>query len=199
MDWDERYASVEFAYGTRENDFLREQVEAGDWRPGRALCLAEGEGRNGLYLAKRGWSVTGVDQSRVGLEKFERMAAEARVEVTTVTANLADFELGNARWELIVSIWCHVPSTLRRTLHASLVRALTPGGHLVLEAYHPRQLDLKTGGPPTADPMMTVEGLRQELVGLRFLVAEELEREIHEGPFHNGPSAVTRVVAERPR
>ncbi len=198
MDWDERYGSVDFAYGTRENDFLREQLEARALSSGRALCLAEGEGRNGLYLAKRGWQVTGVDQSRVGLDKFARLARQAGLDVTTVVADLADYDLGSSCWELIVSIWCHVPPKLRRSLHAGVVRALAPGGLLVLEAYHPRQLEFKTGGPPVAEMMMRLDDLRQELSGLDFEVAEETEREIHEGPFHDGPSAVTRVAARRP-
>lgn len=196
--WDERYASVDFAYGRKPNDFLEEQLEAQSLELGRALCLAEGEGRNALHLARRGWRVTGVDQSRVGLDKLEAQAREAGLEVRADLADLAQYELGEAVWDLVVSIWCHVPPALRADLHARVVRSLAPGGVLILEAYHPRQLEFKTGGPPVAEMMMTVGGLQSELAGLEFLLAREVEREIHEGPFHEGMSAVTQLVARKP-
>ncbi len=194
--WDERYGAVETAYGTEPNDFLREQV--GALPLGKTLCLAEGEGRNGLFLAKAGHQITGVDQSGVGLQKFERYAKEAGVEVETVVADLAEYDLGTEKWDAIISIWCHVPPTLRVSLHPACVRALRPGGVFLLEAYHPDQIALKTGGPPDAAFMMTAEGLRRELEGLEFLVLEEKQREIHEGPFHNGTSAVVQVLAKKP-
>jgi hypothetical protein len=200
--WDERYASVDFAYGREPNDFLVEAHAALEdpraGRAARALCLAEGEGRNGVYLARHGWDVTGVDLSQVGLDKFTRWAEAEALTVRAVRADLAEFDLGTACWELIVSIWCHVPPVLRRDLHARIVRALAPGGALILEAYHPRQLALGTGGPRSEELMMTLSDLRAELAGLDLLVARELEREVHEGPFHAGPSAVVQVLARKP-
>jgi SAM-dependent methyltransferase len=195
--WDERYASVESAYGTEPNDFLRQELETLAPPAGRALCLAEGEGRNAIYLARHGWEVTGVDQSKVGLDKMKARASEEGLTVQAVHSDLADYDLGENRWDLIVSIWCHVPPELRRTLHAGVARGLAVGGHLILEAYHPRQLTFKTGGPPTAELMMTLEQLREELTGLEFVVSRETQREIIEGPFHRGTSAVTQLVARR--
>lgn len=194
--WDERYGSVEMAYGVEPNDFLREHLE--QLPVGKSLCLAEGEGRNGLALAKAGHDVTGVDQSSVGLRKFERLAKEAGVSVRTVVADLAEYDLGEETWDSIVSIWCHVPPALRATLHPACVRALRPGGALLLEAYHPDQIELGTGGPPDPALMMTALGLRKELEGLEFSILEERRREIHEGPFHDGMSAVVQVLARKP-
>lgn len=196
--WDERYASVDFAYGREPNDFLKEQLEKQSLALGRALCLAEGEGRNALHLARLGWRVTGVDQSKVGLDKFETQAREEGLKVQADVADLAHYELGEEKWGLVVSIWCHVPPALRRDLHARVVRALAPGGLLILEAYHPRQLEFESGGPPVAELMMTTHDLESELAGLEFLFAQELEREVHEGPFHEGMSAVTQLVARKP-
>lgn len=193
--WDERYGSVDSAYGTAPNDFLREHLARVPL--GQCLCLAEGEGRNGLFLAKAGHQVTGVDQSSVGLEKFQRSAEEAGVTVHTIVADLADYDLGEEKWDSIISIWCHVPPDLRAKLHAACVRALKPGGVFLLEAYHPDQIDLKTGGPPDPAFLMTAEGLRDELAGLEFHVLEEKRREIHEGPFHNGISAVVQLLGSR--
>lgn len=193
--WDERYESVDMAYGTEPNDFLREHL--GDLPLGKSLCLAEGEGRNGLFLARAGREVTGVDQSSVGLEKFQRLAEEAGVTVHTVVADLAEYDMGKEKWDSIVSIWCHVPPDLRANLHPACVRALKPGGVFLLEAYHPDQIQLKTGGPPDSAFLMTAEGLRKELAGLDFQILEEKRREIHEGPFHNGMSAVVQVLGRK--
>lgn len=193
--WDERYGSVDVAYGTEPNDFLREHL---DQIPlGRSLCLAEGEGRNGLFLAKAGHEVTGVDQSSVGLEKFQRFAREAGVTVHAVVADLAEYDLGEEKWDSIVSIWCHVPPDLRAKLHRASVRALRPGGVFVLEAYTPEQLSWKTGGPSDPALLMTADGVRQELAGLDFQILREKRREIHEGPFHNGMSEVVQVLGKR--
>lgn len=196
--WDQRYSEPGFAYGTEPNDFLRENAELHLPAGGAILSLAEGEGRNAVFLAKRGFRVTGVDGSAVGLEKARKLAAQHGVELQTVVADLADFDLGVDRWDGVVSIWCHTPSALRTRLHRAVVAALKPGGVLLLEAYTPKQLGHKTGGPPVSDMLMTASALREELAGLDLLVADEKEREVHEGKHHEGMSAVVQVVARKP-
>lgn len=194
--WDERYQEEGFAYGDQPNDFLAEMAPR--LPSGRALCLAEGEGRNAVFLAQRGLDVTAVDLSPVGLSKARYLAGQRGVTLTTVRADLADFEIEPRAWDVIVSIWAHTPSVLRRELHRRVVAGLRPGGALVLEAYTPEQLRYKTGGPPDADLLMTLEGLRQELHGLNFEVGVETVREVHEGRYHSGPSAVVQVLAFAP-
>jgi 2-polyprenyl-3-methyl-5-hydroxy-6-metoxy-1,4-benzoquinol methylase len=194
--WDERYASDAFFYGTEPNDFLASSahhVVSG----GKVLCLAEGEGRNAVWLARQGYDVTGVDGSSVGLEKAQALAREHGVNITTITADLADFDMGDQQWDAIVSIWCHLPPALRQDVHRRVMQALKPGGTLILESYTPRQLEYKTGGPPVAEMMMSEEILRKELCQLDFVHLAETEREIHEGPGHNGLSAVVQCIAKR--
>lgn len=195
--WDERYASDEFYYGTEPNDFLAAQASRLPPRA-RVLCLAEGEGRNAVFLAGLGHQVTAVDGSAVGLRKAQRLAAQRGVALETVTADLADYALGDQQWDAVVSVWCHLPEPLRRQVHAGVVRGLVPGGWLILEAYHPRQIGRGTGGPPTPALMMTLDALRLELAGLEWQHAAEIERDVREGPGHSGPSAVTQVVARKP-
>jgi len=195
--WDERLAGDVFWYGTQPNDFLREHAAALPPR-GRVLCLGEGEGRNAVFLAEQGFEVVGVDASAVGLAKAARLARERGVAITTLQADLAQFPLGSAAWDGIVSIWCHLPPPLRARVHRDVVGALRPGGVFLLEAYAPAQLAYRTGGPKTADLLVTVAALRAELAGLEFEVALERVREIHEGERHNGRSAVVQVLARRP-
>lgn len=195
--WNERYADAFAAYGTDPNDFLR--AVADRIPDGPVLCLAEGEGRNAVFLAQRGHAVTAVDQSQVGLANAARLAAERGVRIETVAADLADFDLGDARWAGIVSIWAHVPPVIRGPLHAACVRALRPGGALVLEAYTPEQLDRPgRGGPPVAELMMTPDALRAELAGLDFERCAAVERDVQEGRYHTGPSATVQVLAFKP-
>lgn len=166
-------------------------------RGGRVLSLAEGEGRNAVFLAGRGCAVTAVDQSAVGLEKARRLAAARRVSIETQAADLADYSIPPGAWDGVVSIFCHVPAPVRRRLYRAVVEGLTPGGVLLLEAYRPAQLQFKTGGPPTADLMPTLEELKADLAGLEFLHALETERDVVEGTLHTGRAAVVQVVAVR--
>lgn len=194
--WDERYKGRDYAYGTVANDFL---VSMADRLPGsRALCLGEGEGRNAVWLAQRGFDVTAVDSSRVGLDKALRLAVERGVKVTAVHADLADYTIEPGAWDCIVSIFCHLPPALRRRVHSNVVAGLKPGGMFLLEAYTPAQLSLGTGGPPVLEMMMDLVSLRDELTGLKFVHAAELERPVHEGACHNGPGAVVQVLAIKP-
>lgn len=195
--WNERYSDAFASYGTEPNDFLR---QVADRIPdGPVLCLAEGEGRNAVYLAQRGHTVTAVDQSSVGLANALQLAAEKDVVIATEVADLADYDLGEGRWAGIVSIWCHVPPELRRRLHAACVRALRPHGVFVLEAYTPRQLERPgVGGPPDAALLMTPEGLRAELDGLRLERCEQVDRDVQEGRYHTGPSTTVQVLGIKP-
>jgi len=197
--WDERYSEPGYLYGTSPNDFLQAEFSRIP-QHGKVLCLAEGEGRNAVFLATRGYSVTAVDQSRVGLEKARRLALEQGVDIEIEVADLAHYDLGRSCWDGIVSIWAHLPTPLREQLHPKVVDALKSGGVLILEAYTPRQLDMSGfGGPPPSQRncFMTLDALRSELAGLDLLVARELEREISEGKGHQGLSAVVQVIASK--
>lgn len=194
--WDERYAEPGWAFGSEPNDFLGEHAGALPAR-GRVLTLAEGEGRNAVWLAQQGFEVTGVDLSAVGLEKAERLAAERGVRIITRVADLERFDPGEAAWDGIVSIFAHLPAEVRRALHARLARALRPGGVLLLEAYTPSQIERGTGGPSDAGKLMTLAGLRDELAGLTIVLGRELERDVIEGRYHTGRASVVQVVARR--
>ncbi len=194
--WDERYSSEDFVYGTEPNAFLAaeaDRIAAG----GRVLTLAEGEGRNAVFLAQQGFQVTGLDASAVGLKKAERLARERGVNVTLEVVDLAEADLGEACCDAVVSIFAHLPPRLRCDVHRRVVRALKPGGILLLEAYTPEQIGRGTGGPPSAELMMSAETLLQEFDGLEFERLQECEREVVEGHGHTGTGAVVQVIARK--
>lgn len=193
--WDQRYGEADWAYGTAANDFLRQQAET--LPPGDALCLAEGQGRNAVHLARLGHRVTAQDISAVGLRCAQQLAEQAGVSLVTHTADLADFRPPAASVDLVVLIWVHLPLPLRAEVHRRAVAALRPGGHLIFEAYTPEQLELATGGPPTVDLLVEPETLRQELSGLELLLFNPCRRVINEGPYHQGESAVIQVLGRK--
>ncbi len=194
--WNARYAEPGFAYGDAPNDFLREvrdRIPAGP-----VLCLAEGEGRNAVFLAAAGHDVLAVDLSSTGLEKAERLAKEHGVAIRTQVADLADFEIEAGAWAGIVAIWAHLPKPLRARVHQKAVKGLRPGGVFVLEAYTPAQLAHGTGGPKDVAMLVDPDDLRAELAGLELERFETVTREIHEGPYHGGTSATVRALGVRP-
>lgn len=195
--WDQRYSEEGFVYGSAPNDFLSSEysrIPTG----GRVLCLAEGEGRNAVFLAKHGYAVTAVDQSSVGLEKAKKLAHENGVEISMVVADLADYDLGHDYWDGIVSISAHVPPDVRLKLHNQVAHSLTKCGVFILEAYTERQLKMDgVGGPPPHNKglFMSLHELRSELINLDFVIGREVVRNISEGKLHQGESAVVQVVA----
>lgn len=194
--WDERYSQPGFAYGTEPNEFLA--AHARRIPVGPVLSLGEGEGRNAVYLAGLGHRVLSVDQSEVGLAKARRLAEERRLAIETVSADLATFTIEPGTWAGIVSVFCHLPRRIRRPLYTAAVRGLRPGGVFVLEAYTPNQICRSTGGPKDPDMLPTLAELTEELAGLEFVHAREMDREVREGTYHTGLASVVQIIGVRP-
>jgi SAM-dependent methyltransferase len=194
--WDERYDTDEYVYGIHPNKFL---VSIADRIPvGKTLCLAEGEGRNAVYLASLGHDVLAVDSSAVGLKKAKRLAQQKGVEIQTAVTNLAELEIQPNSWDAIISIFCHLPEDLRKELHQKVTLGLISGGMFVMESFTPDQLKFKTGGPPSKELLVNLSDLTDELAGLDSEHAVELERDVLEGKFHTGRGAVVQVIAYKP-
>jgi SAM-dependent methyltransferase len=195
-EWDERYGKPGYTYGTEPNGFLRLVV---DRIPrGRILSLGEGEGRNAVFLARHGYDVLGVDASTVGLTKAQALAAECGVRIRTEVADIRTYLIDPGSWDGIVSIFCHLPQADRHDLHRRVVAGLRPGGVFVLEAYTPKQLEYRTGGPPVRELLVSLDELRADLDRLRLDIAREVEREVHEGRLHVGFGAVVQVLGVKP-
>jgi hypothetical protein len=200
--WNQRFASEVYAYGTAPNDFLRLQADRLQPLPTGApvLCLADGEGRNGVWLAGQGFAVTSVDLSDAGLAKANALAARQGVTISTVNADVTSYELGQSRWAAIVNIFMHLPSQSRRDLHRRCVAAMQPGGLFVYEAYGPGQLALGTGGPKDPDLLPSLADVLHDFVGLDG--TETLHqfagvRPVIEGALHSGNGEVVQVVVRR--
>lgn len=194
--WDERYASDDAVYGTEPNAFVREVAD--QIPPGPVLCLAEGQGRNAVYLAGLGHEVLAVDQSAVGLRRARELAMSRGVVIRTEVVDLAAFDIQPLVWSGIVATFTHLPSELRRRVFAAAVRGLQPGGVFVLEAFSARQLGRSSGGPSSVDLLMPLSQLGAELAGLDLVHARELDRLLDEGLHHQGMAAVVQVLGRKP-
>jgi hypothetical protein len=194
--WDSRYSTEGYIYGVEPNEFLAEHV--GGIPSGPVLCLADGEGRNGVFVARHGHEVTSVDQSAVALEKAKQLAQSRHVELTTHAADLSDYEIAPGAWAGVVTIFMHLPPALRHCVLARAEAGLKSGGVFLLECYTPAQVGRGTGGP--SDPLMcpTLAALRAELPGLNFKIGRELERNVVEGAGHSGIASVVQVLARKP-
>lgn len=195
--WNNRYDAEAYVYGTEPAASLRAQA----WRlrPGMtALVLADGEGRNGVWLAGQGLDVTSVDQSAVGLAKARRLAASRDVEIHTVEADLAAWAWPVAAFDAVVLVFAHFPAAIRTTIHQSAAKALKPDGLLILEAYRPSQLGKTSGGPKSADMLYEPSALRTDFAGLEILEILEGTVFLDEGVLHRGEGDVVRLLARRP-
>ena len=177
--WDERYSGTEFEWSTRPNQFVAAELAA--MPPGRALDLAAGEGRNTVWLAERGWRVTAVDFSRVGLEKGRKLSAARGVDeaqVEWIVADLRDYEPERDFYDLVLIAYLQVIAEVRATVLARAATALVPGGTVFVVGHDLTNLTEGTGGPQDPDVLYTPEAIRAELPGLRVVRAERVHRTV---------------------
>jgi len=192
--WDERYANAEYVYGTEPNSFL---VEHAHRLSGPVLSLAEGEGRNAVFLAGMGLKVLGVDSSAVGLRKAHALASTRQLEIETEVADLAHFTPVPAHYGAVVSIFAHLPGTLRQRLYPLIEQSLVPGGFVLLEAYSEEQLAYTTGGPKDADMLMSVAKIEQHFPELEPILLRQIVREVCEGSYHTGRASVVQFIGRK--
>lgn len=195
--WNERYAGDEYHFGTEPNAFLVSQ--AGLLKPGmHCLAVADGEGRNGVWLAQQGLDVLSVDSSPVALEKAGKLAQQRGVAVKFEQADLMQWDWGEKRFDAVVAIFIQfAPPGVREQMFAHIRRCLKPGGLLLLQGYTPRQLEYGTGGPSQAENLYTEAMLRREFADMEILHLSEHDDVIREGAGHNGMSALIDLVARK--
>lgn len=194
--WDQRYSGDDLAYGQAPNEFLSSMAEK---LPhfGQALDIGAGEGRNALFLASLGLNVLAVDQSEAGMQKAQRLARERGLTLRTQAVDLQDFDAEHNSFDVISSIFVHLPATLRAAVHQRVSALLKPGGVFVLEAYAPDQVERDTGGPKDPSLLASLELIVGELDGLKIEHQAALVRNVSEGIFHTGEASVVQVLARK--
>lgn len=195
--WNRRFAQDDFVFGREPNAWLREHASV--WKaPARILCVADGEGRNSVWLAGQGHTVDAFDISEVGVAKARRLALEHQVSVNFSVSDCDSFLWPEAQYDGVAAIFVQFAHpALRERLFANMVRALKPGGRLVLQGYTPNQLAYKTGGPPVLSHLYTEALLRESFATLDIEVLREYEEDVQEGQGHSGHSALMGLVGRR--
>jgi 2-polyprenyl-3-methyl-5-hydroxy-6-metoxy-1,4-benzoquinol methylase len=196
--WNRRFSEPGYLFGTDPNAWLHDHASL--WQAGqRVLCVADGEGRNSVWLAQQGLTVDAFDISEVGVRKARDFARITGVKVNFAVADVAALQWPQGLYDGVVAIFIQFADPgLRARIFEGMVRCLKPGGILVLQGYTPKQLDFRTGGPPFASHMYTERLLREDFAPLEILDLREYETELAEGTGHRGHSAVIGLVARMP-
>jgi len=192
--WNERYSDDEYIYGTEPNSFLVEHAEI---LSGPVLSLAEGEGRNAVFLASMGLEVHGVDGSEVGLAKAQMLAMSKGVRIETEVADLRDFQPKVNYYRSVISISAHLPSAIRFRLYPLIEKCLKPKGIILLESFSEDQINKNTGGPKDVDMLLTRHKIENEFPNFEPLILRECEREVYEGKYHTGVASVVQFIGRK--
>ena len=191
--WDERYSETEPVYGTGPNVYLEKQSSR-IMPGGKILVPADGYGRNGHWLAKQGFEVHTVDLSPVGVERSRKAAREAGLTLKIEQADLSTWNWPVGQFDAVAAIFLHLPPELRSKIHPAMLRALKPGGILIIEAFTPENIQFHSGGPKDANLLYTAELLRKDFASAEVLELEEVKVHMDEGTKHSGMSAVVHGV-----
>lgn len=196
--WDLRYSTAGMLFGEEPNRFLRSCADL--LVPGvKALALADGEARNGVWLAERGLDVLSNDISPVAQEKAKTLAASRGVNVSFELSDLSSWTWQESSFDVVVAVFIQFAGPpVRDAIFDGIKRTLKPGGLLILEGYRPEQIELATGGPPHRDQMYTEDLLREAFSGFHILKLESVDTEIFEGSAHRGQSALIDLAARKP-
>lgn len=189
--WNERYATVEYAYGTEPNQFLRQILVK--IPPGKILFPAEGEGRNAVFAAKLGWDVTAFDVSTEGKKKAEQLASLNEVKINYIIDNFENISLTINSFDCIVLIFAHMTPSKRKDYHQKLISFLKPGGILILEGFSKKQISNNSGGPRDINMLFSKDELRSDFELLSELIITETDYNLNEGSFHQGIASVIRA------
>lgn len=198
--WNDRYNEDAYAYGEQPNVFFKEELDK--LSPGKLLLPADGEGRNAVYAATKGWDVSAFDQSESGMAKALQLAKKQNVTIDFQIQDLLDLNYSAASFDAIALIYVHTPPAVRTKIHQGLCKLLKPGGKLILEGFHKDHLKYnsvnpKAGGPKMADLLFSYEELKKDFCDMNIDMLEEITTHLNEGEYHVGESAVVRMVATK--
>jgi len=191
--WEERYAGDEFVYGTEPNEWFRQFID--NHKPGRILMAAEGEGRNAVYAAQKGWQVSAFDLTEAGRGKALSMARQAEVDIDYITADAQEVIYPNNHFDALGIVFFHLPEAIRRSVFQRLSGFVKPGGFIVLECFSKKHFGNTRSGPKTIDLLYDPAAVRGDFDHHELVVFAEAQYTINEGALHQGSAEVIRLMA----
>jgi len=193
--WNERFSTDKYIYGKNPNKFFKEQID--QLKPGRLLLLGEGEGRNSVYAAIKGWEVDAVDFSQTAKEKALRLAKKNNVNINYAISNLADFTPRENCYDAIGLIFIHLKPGSRKIVHKRIVNSLKNTGLIILEAFEKEQLGKSSGGPQDEEMLYSKEELEYDFKALKIHLLKKETVLLDEGDKHKGDASVIKFVGEK--
>ncbi len=192
--WNQRYAENEIVYGNEPNKFFKLFIDL--HKPGTLLLPAEGEGRNAVYAASKGWQVDAFDFSEVAREKALGFARGERVTINYELKNIADFKAVK-QYDAVALVYVHLPDSIRKKFHQEVYNSIKPAGFLMLEAFAKEQIQFESGGPRDENLLYDAPSICSDFPFLHMMSCEQKEIILDEGDFHKGKAAVLRMVGQR--
>jgi len=198
--WNERYSKDEFAFGKQPNNYLKEQLEK--LNVGTILFPAEGEGRNAVFAANLGWTVSAFDISMEGKKKADRLAKINNVTIDYQVGDLQEISFDTKQFDVIALIYAHFPANIKSLYHKTLDKYLRNGGVVIFEAFSKRHIDYvskneNVGGPRDLESLFSIEEIKSDFANYDIIELEEKEIELREGLYHNGTGSVIRFVGQK--
>jgi len=198
--WDDRYSQEEFAYGEQPNNYLKEQLEK--LNGGSILFAAEGEGRNAVFAARLGWTVSAFDISIEGKNKALRLAETNNVSIDYQIGELKSLNYIDEQFDAIALIYAHFPADIKSQYHKMLDKYLRKNGLIIFEAFSKKHIDYiarneKVGGPTDINMLFSTEELRSDFPNYEIIELTEQEIELNEGLYHNGKGSVIRFTGRK--
>ncbi|PWT73466.1 MAG: SAM-dependent methyltransferase [Bacteroidetes bacterium] len=198
--WNERYSAPEFAYGEEPNDYLKEWLVK--LKIGKILFPAEGEGRNAVYAAKLGWTVSAFDISVEGQKKAKRLAEKNNVTLNYQVGQLETLDYKDNEFDVIALIYAHFPASIKSQIDTRLNKYLREGGTIIFEAFSKRHVDYqarngKAGGPRDIESLFSIDEIKNDFGNYDIIELKEIEISLHEGIYHSGPGSVIRFVGHK--
>ena len=196
--WNERYCNEEYIYGTLPNEYLKEKLK--DLKAGKILFPAEGEGRNAVYAAVKGWESEAFDQSEEGKKKALLWARKNNTEIFYTVSNVENIEYSTSSFDALALIYAHFPIDHRRDFHQKLTQLVKPGGYLILEGFSKlqqeyQQRDPQSGGPKDTEMLYDLEELKRDFENFDIKEAVVETIVLNEGNYHKGEASVVRIFA----
>jgi len=191
--WDERYSKSEFTYGKEPNHFFKNELDK--LTPGNILLLGEGEGRNALYAALKGWNVDAVDFSTKAKEKALQLAEENDIHINYKVVDLSKYKLKQNYYDAIAIIYLHLKPEIRNYIHSQVSESLRTGGKLILEVFEKDQLGKSSGGPQNLEMLYSIEELKNEFVNIKIELLQKISINLDESDQHRGDAVVIRSIA----
>ncbi len=193
--WNKRYQQADYVYGVEPNGFFRAFIESTS--PAKILLPAEGEGRNAVFAASKGWQVDAFDYSESGRTKARVLAEQNKVEINYFIASYDEVELNENSYDVIALIYAHMPSQIRQQVHRKLLTYLKPNGLIVLEAFSKEQLHNQSGGPKNLVMLYSLQELTEDFKGMNMIELYQQELDLDEGAHHRGKASVVRMIASK--